>query len=439
VLRALDNLSSSEFRIERTVSREVLDSRGNPTVQVDLYTKTGFGRFSVPSGASKGRLEALELRDGDKQRYAGLGVQKAVENVNKILGPKIQGMDSREQEKIDRVLINLDGTENKGRLGANAILGVSIAVSRASADTAKTPLYRALAGGRKPSLPLPLMNIINGGKHAGNDLSFQEFMVIPAGFKTYREALRCGSEVYHALHDRLESKYGKSAVNVGDEGGFAPDIENVEEALGQINDAIEEAGYTPGENALLGVDAAADSFYNKKQGKYLVDGKQLSSQELFERYEKLVESFPLRSIEDPFHDEDFDNFARITTKLGSKLQIVGDDLFVTNLKRVEKGISLGAANALLIKVNQIGTLTETLEAVEKARSASYGLVMSHRSGETEDTSIADLSVGLATGQIKTGAPARGERTSKYNRLLQIEEELGSPTSFYGPEFLTKHQ
>jgi enolase len=439
VLRALDNLSSSEFRIERTVSREVLDSRGNPTVQVDLYTKTGFGRFSVPSGASKGRLEALELRDGDKQRYAGLGVQKAVENVNKILGPKIQGMDSREQEKIDRVLINLDGTENKGRLGANAILGVSIAVSRASADTAKTPLYRALAGGRKPSLPLPLMNIINGGKHAGNDLSFQEFMVIPAGFKTYREALRCGSEVYHALHDRLESKYGKSAVNVGDEGGFAPDIENVEEALGQINDAIEEAGYTPGENALLGVDAAADSFYNEKQGKYLVDGKQLSSQELFERYEKLVESFPLRSIEDPFHDEDFDNFARITTKLGSKLQIVGDDLFVTNLKRVEKGISLGAANALLIKVNQIGTLTETLEAVEKARSASYGLVMSHRSGETEDTSIADLSVGLATGQIKTGAPARGERTSKYNRLLQIEEELGSPTSFYGPEFLTKHQ
>jgi enolase len=435
----LENLSSSEFKIERTVSREVLDSRGNPTVQVDIYTKSGFGRFSVPSGASKGRLEALELRDGDKQRYASLGVQKAVENVNKILGPKIQGMDSREQEKIDRVLINLDGTENKGRLGANAILGVSMAVSRASADTAKVPFYRALAGGRNLSLPLPLMNIINGGKHAGNDLSFQEFMVIPAGFKTYHEALRCGSEVYHALHDRLESKYGKSAVNVGDEGGFAPNIENVEEALGQINDAIEEAGYTPGENALLGVDAAADSFYNEKQGKYLVDGKQLSSQELFERYERLVESFPLRSIEDPFHDEDFDNFARITTKLGSKLQIVGDDLFVTNLKRVEKGISVGAANALLIKVNQIGTLTETREAVEKARSASYGLVMSHRSGETEDTSIADLSVGLATGQIKTGAPARGERTSKYNRLLQIEEELGSPTSFYGPQFLTKHQ
>jgi enolase len=432
-------LADSEFKIERTISREVLDSRGNPTVQVDLYTRSGFGRFSVPSGASKGHLEALELRDGDRQRYAGLGVQKAVENVNKILGPKIQGMDSREQEKIDRVLINLDGTENKGRLGANAILGVSIAVSRASADTAKTPLYRALAGGRKPSLPLPLMNIINGGKHAGNDLSFQEFMVIPAGFKTYHEALRCGSEVYHALHDRLESKYGKKAVNVGDEGGFAPDIENVEEALGQINDAIEEAGYTPGENALLGVDAAADSFYNERQGKYLVDGKQLSSQELFERYEKLAESFPLRSIEDPFHDEDFHNFARITTKLGSKLQIVGDDLFVTNLKRVEKGISLGAANALLIKVNQMGTLTETLEAVEKARSAGYGLVMSHRSGETEDTSIADLSVGLAAGQIKTGAPARGERTSKYNRLLQIEEDLGSATSFYGPEFLKKHQ
>jgi enolase len=434
----LRNLASSEFKIERTISREVLDSRGNPTVQVDLYTRSGFGRFSVPSGASKGRLEALELRDGDRHRFGGLGVQKAVENVNKILGPKIQGMDSREQEQIDRTLISLDGTENKGRLGANAILGVSIAVSRAAADTAKSPLYRALAGGRKPTVPLPLMNIINGGKHAGNDLSFQEFMVIPAGFRTFKDALRCGSEIYHALRLRLEGKYGKSAINVGDEGGFAPPINSVEEALGQINDAVDEAGYSPGQNVILGIDAAADSFYNEKAGTYNVDGRQLASGELLELYRSLRDKFPLKSIEDPFHDEDFENFSRITKKLGARVQIVGDDLFVTNIKRVAQGINASAANALLVKINQIGTLTETIEAVEMAREANFGLVMSHRSGETEDNSIADISVALATGQIKAGAPARGERTSKYNRLLLIEEERGSSARFYGPEFLKNH-
>ena len=431
-------MASSEFKIEKIVSREVLDSRANPTVQVDLYTKAGFGRFSVPSGASKGRLEALELRDGDRQRYAGLGVQKAVENVNKIIGPKILGMDSREQAKIDRVLINLDGTENKGRLGANAILGVSIAVSRASADTAKSPLYRALAGGRKPSLPMPLMNIINGGKHAGNDLSFQEFMVIPAGFRTFKDALRCGAEIYHALRLRLEAKYGKSAINVGDEGGFAPPINSVEEALGQINDAVDEAGYSPGQNVILGIDAAADSFYNQASARYNVDGKMIDSDELLELYVNLQEKFPLKSIEDPFHDEDFENFSIITKNLGAKVQIVGDDLFVTNIKRVAQGIRARAANALLVKINQIGTLTETMEAVETARKADYGLVLSHRSGETEDNSIADISVALATGQIKAGAPARGERTSKYNRLLLIEEELGPSARFYGPEFLKNH-
>jgi len=431
-------LASSEFRIEKTVSREVLDSRGNPTVQVDIYTKSGFGRFSVPSGASKGHLEALELRDGDRQRYSGLGVQNAVENVNKILGPQIHGMDSREQEKIDRTLINLDGTENKARLGANAILGVSVAVSRASADTAKWPLYRALAGGRTPNLPLPLMNIINGGKHAGNDLSFQEFMVIPAGFRTYKDALRCGSEIYHSLKLRLEAKYGKSAINVGDEGGFAPPISHVEEALGQINDAVDEAGYSPSQNVILGIDAAADSFYNPKPGTYTVDGKEIDSDELHELYVSLQEKFPLKSIEDPFHDEDFENFSAITEKLGARVQIVGDDLFVTNIKRVAQGIRARAANALLVKINQIGTLTETTEAVEMARKANFGLVLSHRSGETEDTSIADISVALATGQIKAGAPARGERTAKYNRLLLIEEELASSARFYGPEFLKSH-
>ncbi len=431
-------MSSSEFRVEKVVSREVLDSRANPTVQVDLYTKSGFGRFSVPSGASKGHLEALELRDGDKQRYAGLGVEKAVENVNKILGPKILGMDSREQGKIDRILIDLDGTENKGRLGANAILGVSIALARASADTAKSPIYRALAEGRKPSLPLPLMNILNGGKHAGNDLSFQEFMVIPAGFRTFKDALRCGAEIYHALRLRLEAKYGKSAINVGDEGGFAPPIDSVEEALGQINDAVEEAGYSPGQNVVLGIDPAPDSFYNQKSGTYTVDGREIDTDELFELYTNLQEKFPLKSIEDPFHDEDFENSSRITKKLGAKVQIIGDDLFVTNIKRLAQGIRVKAANALLVKINQIGTLTETIEAVKMARKANFGLVMSHRSGETEDDSIADISVALATGQIKAGAPARGERTTKYNRLLLIEEELGSSARFYGPEFLKSH-
>ena len=431
-------MTRSEFRIEKILSREVLDSRANPTVQVDLYTASGFGRFSVPSGKSKGRLEAIELRDGDRQRYTGLGVQKAVENVNSILGPRILGMDSREQEKIDEILINLDGTDNKARLGANAILGVSIALARASADTAKSPLYRALAGGRKPILPLPLMNILNGGQHAGNDLSFQEFMVMPAGFRTLKDALRCGAEVYHALRVRLEAKYGKSATNVGDEGGFAPPISSVEEALGQINDAVEEAGYSPGQNVILGIDAAADSFYNDKDRTYAVDGREIDPDELLELYISLQEKFPLKSIEDPFHDEDFENFSRITKKLGAKLQIVGDDLFVTNIKRVAQGIRVKAANALLVKINQIGTLTETIEAVEMARKADYGLVLSHRSGETEDNSIADISVGLATGQIKAGAPARGERTSKYNRLLLIEEELGSSARFYGPEFLKSH-
>jgi len=416
----------------------VLDSRANPTVQVDLYTKSGFGRFSVPSGASKGHLEALELRDGDRQRYAGLGVQKAVENVNRVIGPKILGMESREQAKIDRILISLDGTENKRRLGANAILGVSIALARASADTAKSPLYRTLAEGRKPSLPLPLMNIINGGKHAGNDLSFQEFMVIPAGFRTFKDALRCGVEVYHALRLRLEARYGKSAINVGDEGGFAPPINSVEDALGQINDAVEEAGYSLGQNVILGIDAAADSFYDQQARTYKVDGREIDSDKLLDLYVNLQEKFPLKSIEDPFHDEDFENFSRITKKLGAKVQIVGDDLFVTNIKRVDRGIRVKAANALLVKINQIGTLTETIEAVEMARRADYGLVISHRSGETEDNSIADISVALAAGQIKAGAPARGERTSKYNRLLLIEEELGSTTRFCGPEFLKSH-
>ena len=431
-------MERSSFKIDKVVSREILDSRGNPTVQVDVSTKSGFGRFSVPSGASKGHLEAFELRDGDNQRYNGLGTRKAVENVNLKLGPKIIGFDSRDQEEIDRTLIHLDGTDNKSRLGANAILGVSLAVAKAAADTAKVPLYNMLAKKRRPLLPLPMLNIINGGKHAGNNLSFQEFMVLPAGFKSFRDALRCGVEIYHALRSRLESKYGKTAVNIGDEGGFAPPIDSVEEALGQINDAVDEAGYSAGQNVILGVDAAADSFFDEKTQRYNVDGKKLDTGQLLDLYVDLSERFPLKSLEDPFHDEDFENFSRITKQLGSKAQIVGDDLFVTNIKRVEKGIRTDAGNALLVKVNQIGTLTETLDAIEKARAANFGLIDSHRSGETEDSTIADLSVGVASGQIKTGAPARGERTSKYNRLLLIEEELGNQARYYGPEFLKSH-
>ena len=431
-------MEASKFKVVKVFSREILDSRGNPTVQVEVTTSSGFGRFSVPSGASKGRLEALELRDGDRQRYGGLGVRKAVENVNLTVGPKIIGFDSRDQEKIDGTITQLDGTVNKGRLGANALLGVSIAVARAAADSAKVPLYVMVLKNRRPLLPLMMLNIINGGKHAGNDLSFQEFMVLPAGFKSFTEALRCGSEVYHALRSRLEAKYGKTAINVGDEGGFAPPIGSVEEALGQINDAVEEAGYSAGQNVILGVDAAADSFFDERSERYNVDGKWLDSSELLDLYIDLSERFPLKSVEDPFHDKDFTNFSEITKRIGSKIQIVGDDLFVTNIKRVEQGISSHSANALLVKVNQIGTLTETIEAMEKARAANFGLVVSHRSGETEDSTIADLSVGLASGQIKAGAPARGERTCKYNRLLQIEEELGSQARFYGPDFLRSH-
>ncbi len=423
------------YLVEKVQAREILDSRGNPTVQVDVHTKSGFGRFSVPSGASKGRLEALELRDGDQDRFLGLGVLKAVDNVNRILGPAVVGMDTRNQEKIDAKLLKMDGTRNKSRLGANALLGVSLAAVRAAADTAKLPLHQMMSKSRSPLLPLPLMNILNGGKHAGNNLSFQEFMILPAGFRSFGEALRCGSEIYHTLGHELLEKYGKSSVNVGDEGGYAPAIGQVREALEVVERAVVEAGYSTGREVVLGIDAASGSFFDERARKYNVDGRKIEIMELFDFYLDLCKVFPLRSIEDPFNDEDFVNFVRLTKRVGSKVQIVGDDLFVTNPARVEKGISLGSANALLVKVNQAGTLTETVDAVEKARKAGYGLVVSHRSGETEDTAIADLAVGLATGQIKTGAPARGERTAKYNRLLEIENELGSKARFYGPEFL----
>lgn len=432
-------LEDSSFRIERVLVREILDSRGNPTVQVDVKTRTGSGRFSVPSGASKGRFEAVELRDLDRQRYHGRGVLKAVDNVNHVLAPKIVGLDSRKQEEIDQIMINLDNSPDKSRLGANALLGVSIAVAKCAADTEKVPFYQYVnSKQRHPVLPLPLLNILNGGKHAGNDLAFQEFMILPVGFKSFHGALRCGVEVYQSLKERLESKYGKSGVNVGDEGGFAPPIENVEQALGEVSDGVEEAGYDLGRNVVLGIDPAPDSFYDTGKNIYRVDGRELTSDQLYEFYEQLIETYTsLKSIEDPFHDEAFEDYAKITRK-NPQMQIVGDDLFVTNVKRIMKGVREKAGNALLVKPNQAGTLTETVQAVEEARKAGFELVMSHRSGETEDNAIADLAVGLATGQIKSGAPARGERTVKYNRLLEIEQELGTRAEYYGPEFQKQH-
>ncbi len=427
---------TSDFTIEKIQAREILDSRGYPTVQADIFTRRGFGRFTVPSGKSKGRFEAHELRDTVAKRYGGMGVRTAVENVTKVIGPTVIGLDARDQTKIDRTMLSLDGTESKERLGANALLAVSMAAARAAADTSRKPFYDyLLTSGRRALLPVPMMNILNGGKHAGNDISFQEFMVLPSGFRNYGEALQAGSEIYHALGKMLSQKYGKSAVNVGDEGGYAPSLKTVRVALEAVDAAVRESGYASGKEVLLGIDAASGSFYDEKSRDYLVDGRRINAEKLFELYEDLVKSYRLRSIEDPFQDNDFESFAKITQAFAGKAQIVGDDLFVTNANRLRKGIETGAANALLVKVNQAGTLTETLDAIELARKAKYGLVMSHRSGETEDTSIADLAVGLATGQIKTGAPARGERTAKYNRLLQIEEELGERATYYGPQFL----
>jgi len=419
------------FKIASIKAREILDSRGNPTVEVDVYTKDGFGRAAVPAGASKGVHEALEKRDGGK-RYHGRGVLSAVRNVNEVIAPKLIGMDSRRQWEIDQLMIKLDGTENKSKLGANAILGVSLAVAKAAADTYKIPLFEYLGGLRARILPVPLMNIINGGKHAGNELSIQEFMIVPVGADRFSEALRIGAEVYHELKSYLKEKYGLSAINVGDEGGFAPPMKETRDALNALIEAIKRTGYEEGTDVVLALDAAATSFYNNEKKTYYIDGKEISSEELLQMYIDLVNEYPIKSIEDPFQEEDFDSFAELTKRIGNKVQIVGDDLFVTNVKRLKRGIEVGAANALLLKVNQIGTLSEAIQAAEMAMDHGYSVIVSHRSGETEDTTIAHLAVALNSGQIKTGAPARGERTSKYNELLRIEEYLGESAVFLGP-------
>lgn len=413
-------------------AREVLDSRGNPTVEVEVYTEEGgFGRALVPSGASTGEYEAVELRDGDKNRYLGKGVLKAVENVNEIIAPEIIGLEVTDQVAIDRALIELDGTENKSKLGANAILGVSLAVARAAADELGLPLYQYLGGFNAKTLPVPMMNILNGGAHADNNVDIQEFMIMPVGAESFREALRMGAEIFHSLKAVLKAKGYNTAV--GDEGGFAPNLKSNEEALQTIIEAIEKAGYKPGEQVMLAMDVASSELYNKEDGKYHLEGEGVvkTSEEMVAWYEELVSKYPIISIEDGLDENDWEGHKLLTERLGKKVQLVGDDLFVTNTKKLAEGIEKGVGNSILIKVNQIGTLTETFDAIEMAKRAGYTAVVSHRSGETEDSTIADIAVATNAGQIKTGAPSRTDRVAKYNQLLRIEDELGHTAIYQG--------
>ena len=413
--------------ILQVIAREILDSRGNPTVEAEVQTDSGLGRAAVPSGASTGEHEAIELRDGDKQRYLGKGVSKAVANINDQLGPALIGLSSLDQPAIDRVLLDLDGTPNKSKLGANAILAVSMAVARAAADTVSLPLWRYLGGIQARVLPTPLMNIINGGMHADSGLEVQEFMVVPMGFDSFAEALRCGTEIFHSLKAILKKEGMTTAV--GDEGGFAPRLGSNEEAIQRILQAVEAAGYKPGEHVGIALDAAASEFY--KDGKYTWDKKPHSAAELAEVYVKLAEKYPLVSIEDGFAEDDWDGWKLVTDKLGQRLQLVGDDLFVTNKQRLARGIEKKIANSILIKLNQIGSLTETLDTIRLASSAGYTSIISHRSGETEDSFIADLAVATNAGQIKTGSLSRSDRIAKYNQLLRIAEELGDEQVYSG--------
>ncbi|HDI00801.1 MAG TPA: phosphopyruvate hydratase [Firmicutes bacterium] len=411
-------------------AREILDSRGNPTVEVDVVLETGaMGRAAVPSGASTGTREALELRDGDRSRYLGKGVLRAVENVNERIAPEIIGMESEDQAEVDRKMIELDGTENKSELGANAILGVSIAVAKASAEELGVPLYRYLGGLEARVLPVPMMNVINGGRHADNNVDLQEFMIVPLGAESFREALRMGVETFHNLKAILKEKGCSTAV--GDEGGFAPDLKDNEEPLRIIVQAIERAGYRPGEDLAIALDPAASELY--RDGLYHLDaeGRKLTSEEMVALYEDWIRKYPIISVEDGMAEEDWDGWKLLTDRLGDRIQLVGDDVFVTNPKILREGIERGIANAILIKLNQIGTLTETLDTINLALRSGYRAVVSHRSGETEDATIADLSVACNTGQIKTGSASRTDRMAKYNQLLRIEEDLGEGAVFLG--------
>mgnify|MGYP001363689479 CR=1 FL=1 len=411
-------------------AREVLDSRGNPTVEVEVLTESGaFGRALVPSGASTGEHEAVELRDGDENRYLGKGVQKAVNNVNEVIAPELEGLEVTSQNAIDRIMIELDGTKNKGKLGANAILGVSMAVAHAAADYLGVPLYNYLGGFNANTLPVPMMNILNGGDHADNNVDIQEFMILPVSAESMKEAVRIGAEVFHSLSKVLQSKGLNTAV--GDEGGFAPNLSSNEEALETIVEAIEAAGYKPGEDILLAMDVASSEFY--EDGKYNLAGEGVvrTAEEMVDWYEELVDKYPIVSIEDGLDENDWEGHKLLTERLGDRVQLVGDDLFVTNTEKLAQGIEQGVGNSILIKVNQIGTLTETFEAIEMAKRAGYTNVISHRSGETEDTTIADIAVATNAGQIKTGAPSRTDRVAKYNQLIRIEDQLEGMGNYAG--------
>jgi enolase len=423
--------TAGRFRIQQVRAREILDSRGEPTIEVEVTTGAGIGVAAIPAGASTGRHEALELRDGDRRRYDGRGVLRAVQHVEGHIASKLRGWDVRAQARVDRLLMDLDGTPNKARLGANTLLGVSLAVAHAAAQARGLPLFHALGGEAARILPVPLLNVINGGRHAANELAFQEFMVIPVGFDRFREALRAAAEVYRKLKHFLAERYGPGATNVGDEGGFAPPMRRSTEALAALSHAVRAAGYRLEDSFFLGLDAAASEFYDAARNRYRLDGRTFEPGALIEYYRMLGQQYPLLSLEDPLHEDDMAGTAQLTKALGRTTQVVGDDLFVTNVARLRRGIRARAGNALLLKVNQIGTVTEARQAAQLAQRHGYRVVVSHRSGETEDTSIADIAVGWRCQQIKTGAPARGERTAKYNRLLRIEELLGAEARYLG--------
>ncbi len=418
--------------IEKVIGREIIDSRGNPTVEAEVYLLDGtVGRGAAPSGASTGEFEALELRDGDKSRFGGKGVTKAVENINTVINDALKGVDASDIYAVDAAMIAADGTKDKSNLGANAILAVSIASARAAANALEIPLYRFLGGVNGNRLPVPMMNILNGGAHAANTVDVQEFMIMPVGAPSFKEALRWCAEVFHALAALLKSK--GLATSVGDEGGFAPDLASDEEAIQYILDAVKDAGYEPGKDFMIAMDAASSEWKGEKKGEYVLPkaGTKFTSEELIEHWKKLVDKYPIISIEDALDEEDWEGWQKLTAELGDKVQLVGDDLFVTNTERLSKGIELGCGNSILIKLNQIGSVSETLEAIKMAHKAGYTAISSHRSGETEDTTIADLAVALNTYQIKTGAPSRSERVAKYNQLLRIEEELGASAVYPG--------
>ena len=418
--------------IEKVIGREIIDSRGNPTVEAEVYLLDGtVGRGVAPSGASTGEFEALELRDGDKSRFGGKGVTKAVENINTVINDALKGVDASDIYAVDTAMIAADGTKDKSNLGANAILAVSIASARAAANALEIPLYRFLGGVNGNRLPVPMMNILNGGAHAANTVDVQEFMIMPVGAPSFKEALRWCAEVFHALAALLKSK--GLATSVGDEGGFAPDLASDEEAIQYILDAVKDAGYEPGKDFMIAMDAASSEWKGEKKGEYVLPkaGRKFTSEELIEHWKKLVDKYPIISIEDALDEEDWEGWQKLTAELGDKVQLVGDDLFVTNTERLSKGIELGCGNSILIKLNQIGSVSETLEAIKMAHKAGYTAISSHRSGETEDTTIADLAVALNTCQIKTGAPSRSERVAKYNQLLRIEEELGASAVYPG--------